>query len=91
MEDKFRKFLQQEIRTIIIIASFLSVVLGTYYSTRNDIAEIKRDIVSIKENHLAHIQKAIEEKTQIDKEQDKKINDIFIRLERVCAILETRK
>ena len=82
-ESKFRKFLKDEVSTVIFFIGFISTIIWFTAGVKQDIALIQKDINIINTNHLTHIQASIEENTEKNKEQDdclKEINDNLIKI-----------
>lgn len=78
----------------ITVSVVLFIVVPTYDLTR-DLALVKQRIETIEGNHLAHIQKSIEDINKRDEAREERIsgmqsqiNEIDKKMERVLTILE---
>ena len=91
-ESRIRKVLFNEVTLIIsLVAIVIGVVLfimGPDTQLRQDIELIKKDISTIKDNELVHISKKIEENFEKATNNEKCVNDINIKLERIITLLE---
>jgi len=83
--SKIRKVLFNEISLII---SILAVVFGIfiYINKPNEIVDVRLKL--IEENHIPHLEEAIEKLIMKDARQDEMIQEINIKLERILTILE---
>ena len=82
-ESKLRKFLKDEISTVLLFIGFISTIILFTAGIQQDIALIQKDINIINTNHLTHIQAAVEENAEKNKEQDdclKEISDNLIKI-----------
>ena len=82
-----KSWIKSNLLHIIII---VGAILATWFQTQTQIALLKADIATIKDNHLVHIQTALEKEVSRNDNQDKQISDICIKLERLITILEKK-
>ena len=86
-----RKILFHEVSVIIyiigIVFSFIMFVIRPNYEIKEQISLIKQSVHVIETNHLTHIQKSLEEQSDINKKQDEKINSINNNITKILTIL----
>lgn len=97
--SKVRKLLFNEVSLFIsIVAAVFSIyffLTGPQEINKKDIIEIKHgievlqlEIDSIKNNHLSHLQSALEVECTKNEEQDETLKQIEINIARILVILE---
>lgn len=77
MESKMLKFLRSEVGVVVSIVVFIFGVIAPYFTIRESIALIQKDIAIINTNHEAHIQdilKNIEEMRHSDSQMDGRLD-----------------
>lgn len=83
--EKIRKILKEEAGTIIVIViivySFVSLVILPINSTQ-------KDIQSINENHIVHIQDDMEEIKDFIKSNEEEKKLIWMQIERTATMME---
>ena len=90
-EGRIRQILFNEVTFIIsLVAIAIGITLfitGPDSALKNDISLIQKDIHNITTNHLTDIEKALD-KISVDVDiNDKNINEINIKLERILTLL----
>jgi len=89
---KIRKILFNEISLITgMVAITIGIVLfivGPDAQLQQDVALIKQSIENIETNHLTHIQDDLEKVSIKTQYNEKCINEINLKLERILTILE---
>lgn len=78
--EKLRNILSSEVKFIIGIVVFVLGGVAPYYSIKQDIALIQKDIEIINSNHLSHVQDLTQEIKDIKKEQLEMQKQILIKL-----------
>lgn len=93
--DKIRKVLFNEISFLIAVAGvIIGIVLfitNTDADLKSDIGLIKKDISVIRDNELAHINEIIKENRSINSQQDKQLQELNRKVDRILYILENKK
>lgn len=79
-DNDIRSKLTSEVKFIISIVAFVLGGVAPYYSIKQDIALIQKDIEVINSNHMAHVQDLTQEIKDIKKEQLEMQKQILIKL-----------
>lgn len=87
-EGKLRKFLKDEVSSIIFFIGFVASIIWFSAGIRQDIALIQKDLSIIRTNELVHIQNGIDENKERGNNNANLIQDINLKLERILVILE---
>jgi len=86
--NRIRKILFNEIS---LVASLFAIAFGAFLwitKPAQDTALLDQRVQMIEENHIPHLEEAIEKLIEKDAKQDKLIHEIDIKLERIITILE---
>lgn len=70
-------------------ASTNQEILTIKSNTNTELVTIKDDIKAIKENHLTHIQKYMEQDILDKKDTDKRIQNIELNVQKILTLLKT--
>jgi hypothetical protein len=80
LNDKVKTILTTEVKFVIAVIGFVVGVVSPYYSMKQDVALIQKDISIINTNHEAHIQDILTEMKEL-KQTDIAQNDKIIQLQ----------
>lgn len=86
-ENKINQILESDIAKLIKIATFIFAIAGAFYMLQTQIALINKDIEIIKTNHLAHIEKRLEDNDADHKEILKQISEININIAEIKTLM----
>lgn len=75
-DSKLSRIINSDLAIIIKIIGFISVVLAAYFGLGQQIALIQKDIETINNNHLMHIQDSLAKIEQRQDKQDLKIEEL---------------
>ena len=67
--NNLRKYLTLEVQRIVGVIVFCAWVLAPFYSIKQDVALISKDIEMIKENHMRHVEAFAKDITRMSEEQ----------------------
>jgi len=89
METEKSKFItQQDIKFIIAIIVFLIPIMACYYQLREDLALIKQDLNTIRNNDLAHIELSLAAMKSRNDLQDSRTIELGLEVERLLTLHE---
>lgn len=89
MEDnKITKVLESDLGKLIRLICVISAFIAFFYWIKLDLELVKKDLSTIKNNELMHIQMRIDENYKNNQKQDESLTGIGLQLERIITILE---
>lgn len=87
LNDKIKSVLSTEVKFVIAVLGFAFGVVAPYYTMKQDVALIQKDISNINSNHIVHIQDLTQEIKDIALEQ-KAQNERMIQLQEAIIRLQ---
>ena len=93
IESKWQDWLKKEVAIAFTVGSFVALFFTRFINPVNqDIALIKKDINTINNNHLSHMQTALEAIKDLDKEQtelQKKLHELEVQIAKNQETIQT--
>lgn len=88
INGRINDIFESDLAKLIKIIVFVFAIAGAYYLIETQIALMQQDIKFIKENHLVHIEKGLQDNISDHKEILKQISEINISLAKIATEIE---